>query len=62
MWRICDYCLGIFKISKLLSKRLKDNNDNTKVYCPYCNSPFHHQYIKQIRGEIIKAKRGDKYF
>jgi hypothetical protein len=58
MHRICDDCKGIFKISKLLEKRLL-NEIPTKIYCPYCNGVYSHTVIKQFKYEIIQAKRGE---
>lgn len=54
MYRKCDRCQGIFKIPSKISVYITNNNN--KIYCPYCSSPYSHVHITK---EKIQSQRGD---
>jgi DNA-directed RNA polymerase subunit RPC12/RpoP len=54
MYRKCDRCQGIFKIPFKISVYIINNNN--KIYCPYCDSPYSHVHITK---EKIQSQRGD---
>jgi hypothetical protein len=56
MYRQCDRCRGIFKIPSSISTYISNNNN--KIYCPYCESPYSHLHFFKV-GEMRSSKRGD---
>ncbi len=53
MYRECDNCKGIFRLTKIILERF--NLDKTiKIYCPYCNTLSHHQTNKKSERGYIK--------
>jgi Zn finger protein HypA/HybF involved in hydrogenase expression len=53
-YRECDNCQGTFKLTKIIRNRfIKD--EAIKIYCPYCNSPSHHEITQDI---FIGSERG----
>jgi hypothetical protein len=53
MYRKCDNCNGVFKITPLVIHRLT-KYENSHVYCPYCNNTSSHTIT-----DIKHSLRGD---